>query len=218
MSLCLHQLMSLCFWSVSWCWHARLCRCVSSGVQSETVVILYLTISSPGSWAVIGREPSSHMAKGILPNGELSSLTPFGVVSKFWILQTFGWTSLFFCFEALSQETSGQLWSLNYKGGFKIFFLPTPWNQLSSRTFLGEVCLECDKQQEQTQNGDEGVTLRHNSINEEVSSSRSVVTISEKLVHLFLINLYVLNLALFGSQGCPGLLMCYTIKLGVWYF
>lgn len=42
------------------------------------------------------------------------------------------------------------------------------------------MCLECDKQHEQTQNGDEGVTLRHNSINEEVGSSRSVVTISEK--------------------------------------
>lgn len=127
------------------------------GVQSETVVILYLTISSIGSWAVIGREPSNHMAKGILPNGEVSSLTPFGVISKFWTLQTFGWTSLFFHFEALSQETSGQLWSLNYKGGFKTFFLPTPWNQLSSRTFLEEVCLECDKQHEQTQKGD-GVT------------------------------------------------------------
>lgn len=135
MSLCLHQLVSLCFWSVSWCRHARLCRCESSGVQPQTVVILYLAILSTDPWAVIGREPSSHMAKGILPNAEFSSLTPFGVICKFWTLHTFGWTSLFFLFEALSPETSGQQWSLNYKGGFQTFFLQTPWNELSSQDF-----------------------------------------------------------------------------------
>lgn len=154
-SLCLHQLTSLCFWSESLfliCFSA----CTSLQMCELRVVILYLTMSSAGSGAVIGREPSCHMAKGILPNAEFSSLTPFGVISKFWTLQTFGWTSLFFYFDALSQETSGQLWSLNYKGGIKTFFLPTSRNELTSRTFR-EVSLECDKQREQTQKGD-GVT------------------------------------------------------------
>lgn len=118
---------------------------------------LYLTIPSTGSGAMNGKEPSSHMAKDMLPNALFSSLTPFGVIAKFWTLQTSGWTSLVH-FEALSQETSRQPWALSCKGQRMTFFLLTLWNELSSKTFLREMCLEGDEYHEKTQMGDDGVT------------------------------------------------------------
>lgn len=143
--------MNLCSWSVAWCRHAHLCRCVCSGSRLRQLMLsAFLPFPTPilELW-----QASSHITK--VPHSlhwlNLESHLSLGP-SK--LLDGGTWC---FTLKHSPRKKSGQLWSSKCKGRRKTFVFSMPWNKLSSKVFLREMLLIAFKPHEKTQMDDDGI-------------------------------------------------------------
>lgn len=148
--------MNLCSWSVAWCRHAHLCRCLCSrGLGSDGWNLLYLTISS-SDWQR-AQQPCHRelLAQCLFPFTDLI-FESFQSFEPSEFLDGLTWSASLK--HPPRKKKSGPLWTSEYKGGCETSIILMPWNKLSSKAFLRDVCFESDERHEKAQMSDDGVT------------------------------------------------------------